>query len=185
MLIGGPAAINLTAHVGSLPRTDDLPTRLPGSPHQTLLSSALDEGGFALSGTIVVGVDRSEASKTALSWAARYAEVTGATLVAVNSWGPIDVVGVDPEEKVRKALIKVLEQVLGTDRATAVRLVLSPDAPGHLLVHEAVEADLLVVGNRGRRHGGAPNPCVAQIRERVLRPPCQCPVPVIPLAESA
>ena len=137
-----------------------------------------------MSGTIVVGVDRSEAGKTALSWAARYAEVTGATLVAVNSWGPIDVVGVDPEEKVRKALMKILEQVLGADRATAVRLVLSPDAPGHLLVHEAVEADLLVVGNRGRRHGVLTRALLRSVSEYCVHH-AKCPVAVIPLAESA
>ena len=46
-------------------------------------------------------------------------------------------VGIGPEEAARKALIKVLRDVLGSDRAETVRLVLSPDAAGHLLVHEA------------------------------------------------
>jgi nucleotide-binding universal stress UspA family protein len=38
-----------------------------------------------MSGTVVVGVDGSEASKAAVGWAARQAEFLGATLVAVNS----------------------------------------------------------------------------------------------------
>ena len=35
---------------------------------------------------IVVGVDGSDASKDALLWAARQAELTGSALVAVISW---------------------------------------------------------------------------------------------------
>jgi nucleotide-binding universal stress UspA family protein len=108
-----------------------------------------------MSGTVVVGVDGSEASKAALAWATLQAEFLGATLVAVNSWGPIYPVGVDPEEKARQELTKVLVQVLGTDRAAAVRLVLSPDAPGHLLVQEAVDAEALVIGSHGHGHGHA------------------------------
>src|SRR5208337_1385344 len=103
--------------------------------------------------TIVVGVDGSDASKAALGWAASLAELTGATIVAVHSWGPIYPVGVDPEQGARTHITRVLEEVLGADRAEATRLVVSPDAPGHLLVHEAADADLLVVGSHGRGHG--------------------------------
>ena len=128
--------------------------------------------------TIVVGVDGSEASKAALDWAARLAELTGATLLAVNSWGPIYPVGVDPEESARKKIMKELEQVLGADKAEAVRLVLSPDAPGHLLVHESANADLLVVGSHGHGHGALTGVLLGSVSEYCLHH-AKCSVVVI------
>jgi hypothetical protein len=35
--IGTLAAATAVAHVGSFPRTDDMPTRLPGSPAETIV----------------------------------------------------------------------------------------------------------------------------------------------------
>ncbi|MGA3354419.1 MAG: universal stress protein [Acidimicrobiales bacterium] len=133
-----------------------------------------------MGGTVVVGVDDSNASKAALGWAARQAELTGATLVAVNSWGPIFPVGVEPEEKAHQELTKLLVEVLGTDRAARVRLVLSPDAPGHLLVHEAGDADLLVVGNRG--HATLSGALLGSVSEYCVHH-ARCPVVVVRAAE--
>jgi len=55
-----------------------------------------------MSGTVVVGVDGSEASKAALAWATLQAEFLAPPLSRSNSWGPIYPVGVDPEEKARQ-----------------------------------------------------------------------------------
>ena len=137
-----------------------------------------------MSGTAVVGVDGSEASNAAVGWAARQAEFLGATLVAVNSWGPIYPVGVEPEEKARQELTKVLVQVLGTDRAAAVRLVLSPDAPGHLLVQEAVDADVLVIGSHGHGHATLTGALLGSVSEYCIRH-ATCPVVVIRAAEHS
>jgi nucleotide-binding universal stress UspA family protein len=131
-----------------------------------------------MSGTIVVGVDGSEASKNALVWAARQAEVTDATLVAVNSWGPIYPVGMDPEEKARRDLMKLLTRVLGSNRAEGIRLVLSPDSAGHLLVHEAAHADLLVVGSHGHGHGTLAGALLGSVSEYCTNH-ATCPVVVI------
>ena len=64
-------------------------------------------------------------------------------------------VGVEPEENARQELTKVLVQVIGANRSAAIRLVLSPDAPEHLLVAEAGDAHVLVVGSHGHGHGHA------------------------------
>jgi nucleotide-binding universal stress UspA family protein len=133
--------------------------------------------------TIVVGIDGSEASKTAVRWAANQSELTGAGLVAVKSFGPIYPVGVDPERQVRKEIGKVLEQVLGPDAAGAVRLVLSSDAPGHLLVHEAAHADVLVVGSHGHGHAGLGGVLLGSVTEYCVRH-AKCPVAVIRKAEQ-
>ena len=139
-----------------------------------------------MSGTVVVGLDGSEASRAALRWAADQAELTGASLTVVNSWGPIYPVGVDPEEHARKGLTKVLEQVLGHDRAAAARLVLSPDAPGHLLVHEAAQADVLVVGGHGHGHGhaGLTGVLLGSVSEYCLHH-AECPVAIIRMPERS
>ncbi|HLN04920.1 MAG TPA: universal stress protein [Acidimicrobiales bacterium] len=134
-------------------------------------------------GTIVVGIDGSATSKAALGWAARQAEKTGATLVAVNSWGPIFPVGIDPEEKARKDLMKELVQVLGTEGAGEVRLVLSEDAPGHLLVHEAADADLLVVGSHGHGRGTLAGTVLGSVSEYCLQH-AKCPVAVVRIPEQ-
>ncbi len=131
-----------------------------------------------MNGTIIVGVDGSGASKQALGWAASQARISSATLVAVNSWGPIYPVGIDPEEKARKALEKILDQVLGADMAEQVRLVLSADAPGHLLVHESVGADLLVVGSHGHGHGAFTGALLGSVSEYCVHH-AKCPVAVI------
>ena len=133
-----------------------------------------------MSGTVVVGVDGSEASNAALAWATLQAEFLGATLVAVNSWGPIYPVGVEPEENARQELTKVLVQVLGTDRAAAVRLVLSPDAPGHLLVQEAVDAEALVIGTHG--HATLTGALLGSVSEYCIRH-ARCSVVVVRAAE--
>ena len=137
-----------------------------------------------MSGTVVVGGDGSEASKAAVGWAARQAEFLGATLVAVNSWGPIYPVGVEPEENARQELTKVLVQVIGADRAAAVRLVLSPDAPEHLLVAEAGDAHVLVVGSHGHGHGHATltGALLGSVSEYCIRH-ARCSVVVVRAAE--
>ena len=137
-----------------------------------------------MSGTVVVGVDGSEASKAALAWATLQAEFLGATLVAVNSWGPIYPVGVDPEEKARQELTKVLVQVIGADRAAAARLVLSPDAPEHLLVAEAGDAHVLVIGSHGHGHATLTGALLGSVSEYCIRH-ATCPVVVIRAAEHS
>ena len=129
-----------------------------------------------MSGTVVVGGDGSEASKAAVGWAARQAEFLGATLVAVNSWGPIYPVGVEPEEKARQELTKVLVQILGTDRAAAVRLVLSPDAPWAPVGARSCRCRRARRRQpRSRPRSLDPHQCAARIGERVLHSSCQVP----------
>ena len=97
-----------------------------------------------------------------------------------NSWGPIYPVGVEPEENARQELTKVLVQVIGADRAEAVRLVLSPDAPGHLLVQEAVDAEALVIGTHG--HATLTGALLGSVSEYCIRH-ARCSVVVVRAAE--
>jgi nucleotide-binding universal stress UspA family protein len=105
---------------------------------------------------IVVGVDGSEPSKEALRWAARQARIIGADLQVVAAWEfpvawgwvPPYPADFDPEGDTRRALEATLGEVLGPD--APARLVVVEDSPAPALLRAAADAELLVVGSRGR-----------------------------------
>ena len=113
--------------------------------------------------TIVVGVDGSPGSRTALKWAAAEAADHGAELVVINVWEhtllpPAGSVSVSehyvPDESQRTAdeLVKVIKDELGADPPVPVQPRVKQGRPAKVLIDEAADADLLVVGHRG--HGG-------------------------------
>jgi len=119
-----------------------------------------------VSGSIVVGVDGSDASQEALRWAVEEARLRSAPLVAVHAWSfvPPQPIG-DPgmlampagdlpgqlsaeSEAARIALESAVEGVLGAD-AEIERKLVDGDA-GEALVAESSSAQLVVVGSHGR-----------------------------------
>ncbi|HEX6419472.1 MAG TPA: universal stress protein [Acidimicrobiales bacterium] len=124
---------------------------------------------------IVVGVDGSEHSATALRWAAREAELHGATLTAVLVWDlfnqrhPDGTRRFDPEyddSRADAALLAALEAALGPEAARSVvrRPVCDVPAPG--LIDAGKGADLLVVGARGL--GGFRGLLLGSVSQQVL-----------------
>lgn len=111
-------------------------------------------------GRIVVGVDGSEGSRHALSWAGRQAELTGATLEVVTSWEyPVTYgwVPVPPEdyaleEFATKSQNEAIDAVFGDKVPDKLVKKVVQGHPAEVLVAEAEGADLLVVGSRG--YGG-------------------------------
>ena len=121
---------------------------------------------MGVSGTIVVGVDGSDAATEALRWAADEARLRSATLVAVHAWSfvPPQPIG-DPgmlampagdlpgqldaeREAAQRSLDGAIEDALGPGVEVERRLV-EGDA-GEVLVTESKGADLVVVGSHGR-----------------------------------
>lgn len=115
----------------------------------------LDERPF-----VVVGVDCSPCSEFALRWALRYAHGTGAAVEAVHVWSDPWAIGGPPTmfgaghggvTKMHEDLARTVRAAMeneGIDDVPVVEEVL----PGHaadVLVDEARDADLLVVGTRG------------------------------------
>ena len=121
---------------------------------------------------IVVGVDGSGPSRTALRWAAAEARLRGAALEVVHTWSPdftpwasslapgfpgpvwIEDVSLPPIENVRQAMHDALEKLLADEDLTATGtpptkavVIEGPSGPG--LVGAAADADILVVGARG------------------------------------
>lgn len=104
---------------------------------------------------VVVGVDGSPGSQSAVRWAAQQATLTGATLRAVSSWRWPNYItrvppGIDLAKDTRRILDEVLEQALsGSEDVTVTRHVVE-GPPGPVLVAESHDASLLVVGAQGR-----------------------------------
>ena len=134
---------------------------------------------------IVVGVDGSDASKDALLWAARQAELTGSALVAVISWAfpsmaygavmplpdDFDIAGAS-----QKIVDEAIDETLGEHPAVQVSTVVAEGPPALELLKTAKNADLLVVGSRG--HGAFAGMLLGSVSEHcVTHSPC--PVVVV------
>ena len=112
---------------------------------------------------IVVGVDGSAESVTALRWAARYAAATGARVRALHAWHYPGAVGGPPTghtpEPVRAQTEEHMHEILDAAIAKAcegqdpavVEKVTAYGHPAQALIEASREADLLVVGKQG--HG--------------------------------
>ena len=106
---------------------------------------------------MVVGVDGFSDSKEALRWAARQARLTGAEVHAVTAWQvPFRIYAMpsyteaDYAGDARQTLDTAVRDALGPDPDVPVVARLVQQRPAIALVEAAADADLLVVGGRGR-----------------------------------
>lgn len=110
--------------------------------------------------TIVVGIDGSPASVQALRWAVDEARLRGAVVRVVHAWsfpfhdGEIaHLAGESAHDALKLAAERtvdaVLHEVAGSD-GTAIEQIIVEAPPAQALIAAAHEADLLVVGSRGR-----------------------------------
>jgi nucleotide-binding universal stress UspA family protein len=133
------------------------------------------------SGTVIVGVDGSEASLEALREAQRLAEPLGADLEAIAAWefpqmyDGYTVMGIDGfKERAGQILQESVDKALGPDNNVRTRLVRG--AARQALIEASKGARMLVVGRRGHgRFGGmligsVSSACVAH---------AHCPVVVV------
>ncbi len=110
---------------------------------------------------IVVGVDGSPASRTALEWAGDEAVRHGAELVVVTAWLPIPpplagtsstvpTHGVtDARETAKELLMETIRDVLGENPPVLVHPQVKEGHAAKLLIDLSEDADLLVVGSSG------------------------------------
>jgi nucleotide-binding universal stress UspA family protein len=138
--------------------------------------------------TILVGVDGSPSSRTALTWAAAEAADHQADLVVLNVWErelllpPIGGPSVpqtavpDPSELAADNLIRVIKDVLGEDPPVLVQPRVKPGNPAEVLIEESQDAALLVVGTRGR--GGFTGLVLGSVSQHVAAY-AKCPVTVV------
>ena len=149
------------------------------------------------SGVIVVGVDGSDSSRDALSWALDQAALTGAGLRAVSSWRWPNYLtrlppGADLAEETSRVLDEVVDGVLAQNPQAAATVSVTKhvvEGPaGPALLTQSDGATLLVVGARGR--AAFPGMLLGSVAEYCVRQGT-CPVvvvrasPVDPAAEPA
>jgi nucleotide-binding universal stress UspA family protein len=121
-----------------------------------------------MSGSIVVGVDGSDASRVALRWAAEEAKLRSAPLVAIHAWSfvPPQPIG-DPgmlavpagdlagqlsaeSDAARIGLDQAVEDALGAESGVELERKLVEGDAGEALVAASKGAELVVVGSHGR-----------------------------------
>lgn len=130
---------------------------------------------------VVVGVDGSSASRDAVRWAARQADLTGATLRAVSSWRwPNYLTRIPPTVHLAEDTAQILDEVLadalvGFEELDVEKRVLE-GPPGPALLTQADNASLLVVGAQGR--AAFPGMLLGSVAEYCVRNG-PCPVVVV------
>ncbi len=137
---------------------------------------------------IVVGADGSPASRAALRWAVRQAELTGATVHAViawqyplatggYAWAPVAVLdSTDMQEVAEKALADEIGEVVGARSDVRVRPEAIEGNPAQVLIGASTGADLLVVGSRG--HGGFAAALLGSVSQHCVHH-ANCPVLIV------
>ena len=112
--------------------------------------------------TIVVGIDDSPGAAAALRWAVDEARLREATLRVVHAWdwpyeGHLGTLADEILERktfaeaAAKVLATMVQEVLGDQSADiALEEHVAEGSAAHVLLEAAAEADLLVVGSRGR-----------------------------------
>jgi nucleotide-binding universal stress UspA family protein len=149
-----------------------------------------------MSDRIIVGVDGSDGARVALEWAVREARLRGTRLVAVHTWqmpvgaGAADSFGMgagafDPSleadlmERVEAGAKQLLEREIAAVDTSGIeveRLVEARNAADALL-DAARDADLLVVGTRGR--GGFKGLLLGSVSQQASHH-APCPVVIVP-----
>lgn len=142
-------------------------------------------------GRIVVGVDGSVHATKALAWAVEEAGRRGATVRAVHAWRyPYFGTGLDGvpipesvlqgvEDGARQTLEQAVDRVPHAGITVERVLVMGPAA--QVLVEAAADAELLVVGSRGR--GGFAGLLLGSVSQQCAHH-APCPVVIVPAEED-
>ena len=116
---------------------------------------------------IVVGFDGSEGSKRALTWAADEARTHGGSLRAVYAWRPGEFGSEEEQVAIgQKRLDEGIAEVLGESPGLAVDTVSAPGHAAKVLIDNAADAQMLVVGSRG--HGGFTGLLLGSVGQHVV-----------------
>jgi nucleotide-binding universal stress UspA family protein len=137
---------------------------------------------------IVVGVDGSDESHRALEWAIAEASRWGASLLVVHAWrfgvSPTDPNAAEATREIGRAAQHVVDHEVAYVRESGVEVegVLVFASPARALVDRSADADLLVVGSRGR--GGVAATLLGSVSTACVRH-ARCPVVVVPATDRA
>lgn len=134
---------------------------------------------------VIVGIDGAEDSVRALRWASNYARTVGAPLHVLSAFeiptqfGPYGMAGwenpEDLEKRAHGVLSDTVRSTLDEDVPVVEHVVRSH--PAHALVEMSEQAQLIVMGSRGR--GGFTGLLLGSVSQYVVAH-ARCPVVVMP-----
>jgi nucleotide-binding universal stress UspA family protein len=159
---------------------------------------ACENGAVAeASGRIVVGVDGSDGARRALAWAVEEARLRGWSIVAVHSYmvpplllsaetspaGPPTIPDPGLVDRLADAAEKLLSRELEQADTDGVEVegAVGTGPSADVLRQAAKDAQLLVVGNRGR--GGFTGLLLGSVSQQVAQH-SPCPVVIVPSGQS-
>lgn len=134
---------------------------------------------------VIVGVDGSPQSAHALSWACCRAETCGDTVRAVCAWSlgasgedwiAQPGVSAEGERRAERMLRETVERVRSDHPAVNVETAVIEGPPARVLMDMSADADLLVVGSRGR--GGFSELLLGSVTQQCVHH-ARCPVTVV------
>jgi nucleotide-binding universal stress UspA family protein len=132
---------------------------------------------------IIVGIDGSDFSKAALTWAAVQARLTGSPLEAVISWAfptNLGYIGglpdIDFAGDAKATVEQTIHEVLGDHPGLEIRARVVEGHAALVLTELSANASLVVVGTRG--HGGFVGLMIGSVSEYVAAH-SHCPVVVV------
>jgi nucleotide-binding universal stress UspA family protein len=150
---------------------------------------AMSTSSHKETGLVVVGIDGSEESIDALSWAIEEAHIRGARVRALNVWNypvgyGIEMAAINSftPEMMEKSASTILNEaidkaLIGVQEPPMIERVSRQGVASKELLVEGKGADLLVVGQRG--HGGFLGLLLGSVANQVLHH-ATCPTVVIP-----
>ena len=139
---------------------------------------------------VVVGVDGSPESRTALRWGQYFARDLDCDLEAIMVWqAPMAfefnmttvIRDWDPHHECEKSLTEIVDDVFGQHRPARLRLTVLGGYPARCLVERANAATILVVGSRG--HGAFASVALGSVSQRCVEH-ATCPVVVVKAANE-
>ena len=138
----------------------------------------------ATGGPVVVGVDGSPVSEAALAFAFEAAAVRRAPLLAVHAWrdlalDPMTWPSLDWEAVEQEVQAELADRLAGWREKypdVDVQRLVVRDRPARVLVEQSAQAQLVVVGSRGR--GGAAGLVLGSVSHAVLHR-ADCPVAIV------
>lgn len=140
-------------------------------------------------GVIVVGVDGSDFADAALAWALEEAALRRATVRVVHAWQylpmvaePMAALPSTPFEELASAAATVADETMarvtgGIEPTVPVEVRVVEGPAGTALLDAAADAELIVVGSRGR--GGFAGLLLGSVSQQVTHH-AHCPVVVLP-----
>jgi nucleotide-binding universal stress UspA family protein len=137
---------------------------------------------------IVVGVDGSDSAKRALEWAIAEAKIRQAQLTVISAWQIPSVVLASPvataaydDEAWRQAATETVDAAVQSVAADGLPAALDRQViegpPAKVLVDAGKDADMIVVGSRGR--GGFAGLLLGSVSQQVAHH-ASCPVVIVP-----